>query len=328
VLGFQDLFQFYNSKNTIVAAVGVDYNAQEIFEFQEDFKKTAVPALIVFYIIGILAATFFANSIINPIISLSKATKQIGEGSLSLVKQSSKLLQDEVSDLIEVFNTMTEMVSARENKLLQQTEELRIFHQTAIDGKENEKTALALNIHDELLNQLAVFSMNNTEIYPKYQKQIDAFANRIRQIITSLRPVMLNYGLWLALEEYVDELSNRLEITTNVILEIPDSDIRFDPKIEEQIYRIVQQACENALRHAHGDTIRIFGKLEADLIKITVEDNGIGLKLTKLDFHSLLKSKSFGLANMYERAALIGAEMEISSMPGQGTRVSIIKWEF
>ena len=262
---------------------------------------------------------------VKPIISISKAAKQMGEGNLSTVKPSKKITQDEISDLISVFNSMAELLGDREEKLIEVTEELRLFHQATIDVRENERTALALNIHDELLNQLAVFSLNIPQATLEIQEQIDILTNRIRQIITSLRPVMLNYGLWLALEEYIDELSNRLEITTKVILEILPSDIRYDPKIEAHIYRIVQQACENALRHAHGDTIRIYGKLKHDLIKITVEDNGIGLKMTKLDFNSILKSKSFGLAGLYERAALIGADLVITSTPGQGTLISVYK---
>jgi signal transduction histidine kinase len=315
----------YNSKNEIVAAVGVDYKADEIIIIQDNFIAAAIPAFILSYLALILAAIIFANRMINPIISISKAAKEMGEGKLSLVKQSPRFAQDEISDLIEVFNSMAGMVGDREKKLIELTEELRIFHQATIDGQEKEKTALALNIHDDLLNQLTVFSMNNPQGTPEIQEQVDIFTDRIRQIITSLRPIMLNYGLWLALEEYVEELSNRLEITTNVILDIAHSDIRYDPKIEEHIYRIVQQACENALRHAHGDSIRIYGKLEPDMIKITVEDNGIGIKMTKLDFNSILKSKSFGLAGMYERAALIDANLVITSTPGQGTRISIFK---
>ena len=61
----------------------------------------------------------------------------------------------------------------RLKKLIELTEELRYFHQATIDGRENEKTALALNIHDELLNQLAVFSLNTPQAAPEFQEQIN-----------------------------------------------------------------------------------------------------------------------------------------------------------
>ena len=138
-------------------------------------------------------------------------------------------------------------------------------------------------------------------------------------------PRCYNCGLWLAHEEYIDELSIRLEITTKVLLEIPHSDIQYDPKNEELFYRIVQQACENALHHANGDSIRIYGKQEQDFIKITIEDNGIGIKMTEVDFISLLKSKNFGLASTYERAAVINANLLIRSTPGLGTRITVFK---
>jgi len=101
------------------------------------------------------------------------------------------------------------------------------------------------------------------------------------------------------------------------------SECRYALKVEEHLYRIVQQACENAFRHAHSERIRISGCLEPNHVEIAIEDNGIGFELEQLDFTTLLAEKHFGLAGMFERADLIGAEIKFNSTAGQGTLVTI-----
>jgi two-component system sensor histidine kinase DegS len=113
-------------------------------------------------------------------------------------------------------------------------------------------------------------------------------------------------------------------VDVEIIMDIPPSELRYDPKVEEHLYRIVQQAGENALRHAHAKTIRFVGKLEPKRITLIIEDDGIGLAgEDQLDFDRTIANKHFGMVGMFERAALIGADLQIKSVPGQGTRVSI-----
>jgi len=137
---------------------------------------------------------------------------------------------------------------------------------------------------------------------------------------------MLNYGLWLVLDEYVEECSNRSGFNGQIQLDIPLSEARFDAKTEEHLFRIIQQACENSLRHAEAKSIKIDGRITSKEVNIIVEDDGIGLNIDKLDFNSLLTNGHFGLASMFERASLVGADLEINSNPGQGTQI-FVSWE-
>jgi len=89
-------------------------------------------------------------------------------------------------------------------------------------------------------------------------------------------------------------------------------------------FDIVQQACENTLRHAHAKGIMIFGRLRQEEIDIRVEDDGIGLNSEiSLKLNDMLAKRHFGLAGMYERAGLIGADMSIHSQQTQGTRTQV-----
>lgn len=99
-------------------------------------------------------------------------------------------------------------------------------------------------------------------------------------------------------------------------------DGRYPEKIEQHLYRIVQESCSNAIRHANGKNIGISGKLDPHEIALKIEDDGTGFHVgANLD--KLLADKHFGLAGMKERAELIGAAFTIKSSPATGTQISV-----
>jgi two-component system, NarL family, sensor histidine kinase DegS len=96
--------------------------------------------------------------------------------------------------------------------------------------------------------------------------------------------------------------------------------------VEHHFYRIVQEACENALKYAHAKTISITAELSKQSLDIHVEDDGIGFQMqTNRKLNEMLAHKHFGLVGMLERANLIGAEIEIDSRLGGGTRIRV-RW--
>jgi signal transduction histidine kinase len=208
-----------------------------------------------------------------------------------------------------------------------QAERLRALYQASMDQHEAERTALALELHDEVLNQLAVLSMSVDEqgLTPRFQDSYQRLVTRLRQTISGLRPAMLNYGLRAALEELADELAERAGSGVKVRLEVPPSAARYPPHAEQHLYRIVQQAAENALRHARARTICIQGRLEPEQVDLTIEDDGVGFVLSAaLDLPRLAAHRHFGLAGMFERAALVGGEVTIEAAPESGTRVRVV----
>jgi signal transduction histidine kinase len=105
---------------------------------------------------------------------------------------------------------------------------------------------------------------------------------------------------------------------------VPDSPVRYDPEFELHVYRIVEQACENAVRHAQAASIEVQGRLEPGRIDLTIADDGVGFPAgQQLDLVGLVATKHFGLVSMFERAAVAKAQMEIDSAPQQGARINI-----
>ncbi|HEY3343296.1 MAG TPA: ATP-binding protein [Anaerolineaceae bacterium] len=206
----------------------------------------------------------------------------------------------------------------------QQAEHLSRLYQVDIDRQEDERLQLALELHDGVLNQLGILALTVDEHDATFEGAYQLAVSNIRQIISGLRPTMLNYGLRSALDELVDEAPAQANVDVAIQIELEDSDVRYYPQVELHLYRIVQEACMNALHHANARSIRIFGSLRPDCFDVTVIDDGAGFSRgQQLSLDNLLANKHFGLAGMIERAHLIGAHMDIASLPGAGTRVRV-----
>ncbi len=207
-----------------------------------------------------------------------------------------------------------------------QADRLRQMYQAHVDMRETERSHLARELHDEVLSQLAVLSMNldDREPSPRFRASYAAIVGNLREMIHQLRPAMLTYGLRAALAEMVDEVSSRPGQTPEVVLEIPTSEARYGEQVERHAFRILQQAVENALQHAHARRIAVRGRLEDSWMEVLVEDDGLGFRAQDArDLSTLVSDRHFGLAGIYERAALVGAQVSIQSDPGHGTRVRL-----
>jgi len=321
----------YNLEDEIVAAVGVDYRADDIAEIQDGMNDAALPAFFLSYFILLAVVIFFSNRSVEPVISLSRAANKIGEGELAVVEQKSRMFRDEISTLTDVFNDMAEKVWARRDFTL-------ALYQDNIQRHEQERIKLAHDLHDEVLNGLAALSMviDDEHVQPQFQKDYQKLTFRIRQIINGLRPPMLDHGLYPALEALVDELSDRPNHETILKLDLGLSDERYEPSLEGHLFRIVQQACENALQHANSTELEIAGELGKDRIQLIIKDNGIGFSPDEIMARARkMDHRHFGLVVMQERAELINAELIIDSTPGEGTKIEILlsdvlqsQWEY
>ncbi|MCL4257376.1 MAG: hypothetical protein KJZ53_02465 [Anaerolineales bacterium] len=207
---------------------------------------------------------------------------------------------------------------------IEQADRLRVLHQRDIDQQEERRAYLARELHDDVLagiaDLVALADRGNPDALQARHEQV---SDRVRQLIYQLRPAMLDFGLYRALTELVDNLSLRLGEDVQVSLMLPESAEMYEGQVAEHAYRIVQQAAENAATRGLAKTIIISGQLTADVIDLLIEDDGIGFDLAGTSLPDLLHASHFGLASMNERAALIGAYLSIHSTPGVGTQVHL-----
>jgi two-component system sensor histidine kinase DegS len=210
---------------------------------------------------------------------------------------------------------------------IQQAERLRKLYEGDIERTERRRLQLALDLHDVVLNQLAILRLNTDEshVTKNFQDAYDEVTSRLREIITDLRPPMLSYGLKPAIEGLADNIMDQSKDTVDVVTDLQlEDEARYPEDIERHLFRIVQEACENALHHSRTLQITILAKLTPQHIWLLVEDNGIGFPISgRIGMDDLLVNKHFGLVGMMERALLIGAIMEITSLPDKGTQIQI-----
>jgi signal transduction histidine kinase len=214
-------------------------------------------------------------------------------------------------------------------KNIEQAQHLRDLYQTNITRQEEEMARMARELHDDVLGQLAMLSVNADDLpsSPAFVTALQETTQSIREIIGELRPATLTYGLPVAFEEMADEKTPVGENAPKIKIAIPFSNERYPVEIELQLYRIVQEAYQNAVLYAQAKRITIQGEFEPNRIKLVVEDDGRGFHIPEqADLAWLLAERYFGLATMYERATLIGAQINIQSALDQGTRVAVY-WE-
>jgi signal transduction histidine kinase len=226
---------------------------------------------------------------------------------------------------IPILQSLANQTAIAMSNLLQ-TERIRKLYQLDIDRHEEERHRLALDLHDSILNQLAVLRMNIDESRssPDFQQAYENLTQRLREIVSELRPPMLNYGLKLALEELTESLMERSGDSVQIMADIQAGEERYPQHIEQHLYRIAQEACENALRHAKAGKISIAGQMDAQKINLQIEDDGTGFDMGEhLELDDLLANNHFGLAGIIERASLIGAKANIASGLKTGTRIEI-----
>jgi signal transduction histidine kinase len=205
---------------------------------------------------------------------------------------------------------------------------LHTLYNLNVERQEAEKARLARDLHDVLmpsLGYLVELQGNGADLH-EFEQAVQQINDMVREIMSGLRPSSLDMGLNVALEELADQpeaqIGGKLDILTN--LDVPKP-VNYDQNVELHLYRIIQQACRNAFEHANAKSIMISGSLTENQVNLTVSDDGSGFPLSELpDLGTLMANHHFGLANIFERAKLIGAEVAIESEPGSGTRLLIV----
>lgn len=233
---------------------------------------------------------------------------------------------DDIYSQLEIptLQSLANQTAIAQSNILQ-TQRLKELYLINVDRHEEERLGLALELHDSVLNQIAALPMSlDIPLPPSFQENYEKLTHQVREIVSTMRPPMLNYGLKLAIEELVENLIERTKGTVNLTLEITADDGRYPQNIELYVFRIIQEASNNATRHAKAKNIHIFGCFEPDKINIKVQDDGIGFHPEE-NLDKLLANKHFGLAGMKERAELIGADFHIESTASTGTQISV-KW--
>lgn len=195
-----------------------------------------------------------------------------------------------------------------------------VAHQERI--KENERTRIAREIHDELGGLLTGIkanlsvAMNQDERAGSVPNQrlldacslLDAAVDTVRRVIADLRPSVLDQlGVWTALEWYAEQTEARTGLSCRVTIDASAAQSVIDPERSTALFRIVQETLTNVARHADASQVEIRVMHEDGSIRMEVEDNGKGI-----DAEQIPNRKSWGIAGMVERARYFGGDIRIA----------------
>lgn len=203
-----------------------------------------------------------------------------------------------------------------------------------VEAQEAERQRVARELHDETGQALTAIGMGLRAAENTLRVDVDKTAlnlrqleglvanalNELRRLISDLRPSHLDdLGLVATLRWYLGEVQARsgIQVDFNVVGERHTLPI----EVKTAIFRIVQEALTNIVRHAHAQHVKVSLTYNHDAVLAEVEDDGIGFDMLSLERN---KRPPFGIIGMRERAALIGGRLEIFSQPGKGTFVQLI----
>jgi signal transduction histidine kinase len=217
-------------------------------------------------------------------------------------------------------------VQLRYSEILLNRGELQQLSARLVDAQETERRAISRELHDEVGQALGLLLMdagrlsnqlgNTNEKGQELVRSIKTVAERtvqtVRNMALLLRPSMLDdLGLVPALEWYAREMSRRGEIEVEVRAENVPEELP-DP-LKLCVYRVVQEALNNAQRHAHAKNAVVELEQTGDAIRLKVSDDGSGFDPNR--------TRGMGLLGMEERVKRLGGTIEIESRPGTGTTI-------
>jgi|GEM_PF-970345 PAS domain S-box-containing protein len=216
-----------------------------------------------------------------------------------------------------------------EQEILQKNEELRSLSNYLQNVREEERAAIAREIHDELGQQLTVLKMDIGWVLRKQNNADEAVVSRIeemlrfsdeliikvRKISADLRPAIIDdLGLVAALEWICDDFEKKTGTPCNFTSHIKER--KFEENFSITAYRILQESLTNIIRHAEAKLVTVLVTENEKEWFLEVTDNGKGVSAERIK-----NGKTLGVLGMRERAALLGGELVIEGIKNKGTNV-------
>jgi PAS domain S-box-containing protein len=245
------------------------------------------------------------------------------------------------TDTPEYFVTTVTDVTARvederelarlNRELAEQSAERQALVQQLLTAQEEERQTVAYEIHDGPAQQLAAAQMfleafehesipgGSSDYLDQARRHLGTGLRETRRIMSGLRPALLDD---VGLREALNTLVTDSTIGTGIELEFHVDHLRqsLPPEVEITLYRIVQEAVANALKHSNTSYLSVRLTSDPTCVTVTVSDHGTGFVPESLP--APREGRHFGLVGMRERVALLGGEFSVDSSPPRGTSVS------
>ncbi len=278
-------------------------------------------------VVAALALGFGARTIMVPLQHLARAAGRVSWGDFSAIAEPVSGVQ-EIEDLQGSLQDMAERIQSYQ-------EGMRDYLAAITEAQEGERTHLARELHDETIQSLIVLGQRIEvarrasehgekerahQVLAETRQMSKEIMEGVRRISQDLRPPYLeDLGFVPALETIAQEAGRQGKASVHVRTE--GTPRRLPSSRELALYRIAQEALNNAVQHAQAEHIWLTLRFSGNEVTLTVADDGVGFQAPNRP-GSLTHSGRFGLIGMRERALLAGGELRVTTSPGQGTAVT------
>lgn len=267
--------------------------------------------------------------------ALSRSLRRFGQGDFS-ARIAAPLGKGELQEMARTFNAMAETLTARHKELSEAHDRLDMLTRHLQIARESEAQRIARDLHDEAGQVLTSLKIDLAGLQKKCKQcrmegasgnpiendmvsmsaKIDNLVGFIRRLSSELRPPVLDR---MGLSAAIERLAREVEANSNlaVEVEIAGMDRSIDWLVSTALYRIVQEALTNVIRHAQASLVRINLHTEDRTIVLTLHDDGKGIDMDDN------KHGALGIIGMRERAHLVGGNFSIKGAPGKGTLITV-----
>lgn len=276
-------------------------------------------------LLGVGMAWALTQIIVRPLRELMHAAAEVRSGNLKV--RARRHSGDELGLLTDAFNEMT--------KALEQKEAIRThLIQRVISAQEEERMRVSQELHDELGQSMTSIALGLKNLEAKTSDGCAALCRELRELAVrtmeaahdlamQLRPsVLRDLGLMAALEHHANLCKKRFGIQVSLTVIGLDGLQRLPEPIEVALYRIVQEALTNSVKHGRTKSVSIILQRRLDSILVTIEDEGYGFDSTHWRLRCL-ERKRLGLLGMEERVKSLNGGFTIESDPARGTTIYV-----
>jgi signal transduction histidine kinase len=299
--------------------------------------------------LAVVLAVVIGRRIAAPVIGLVPIAEAVGRGhqvvpritwlseanvvALSLHDAGERLrIAAAESDASTAALTQSEqMYRALAEDLARVDEERTALLTRVVVAQEHERQRIARELHDSLAQYLTAIRLKldtlgrsgapMDEILNELRSMIGELGRSVNRMAWELRPVALDdLGLHSAVDHYLEEWAEMAGLQVDVQIDLCGRNL--PPAVEATLFRVLQEATTNVLRHADATRVGVILEAKDDLVQLIVEDNGKGFPAD--DGKSLIAAtRKFGLHGMRERLALVHGTLDVESSPQAGTTLFV-----
>ncbi len=239
-------------------------------------------------------------------------------------------------NIVERYDVLIAEHEKNSDKLIENKKVINDKGLSILEAQEIERQRIARDLHDSTVQNLTSL-VHKAELCIKLieidsiraKLELNSMSNTIKTVINEMRGIIYNLkpmslddiGLTVTVERYAVRLMDLNNI--NVIVRSNEETKEIHPVIKLTLFRIIQEACNNVIKHANATTITIDINYDEYLVNVLIKDNGSGFNIDKTQSEGGGHSSSFGLSIIKERISLLSGTVDIESEKDHGTKVTV-----